>query len=55
LAGTLEFYFDYGSPYLADTQAEAIAKRGGATSCAIPCCWAAATTASCSSRRRWRV
>jgi len=31
LAGTLEFYFDYGSPYLADTQAEAIAKRGGAT------------------------
>jgi len=27
----LEFYFDYGSPYLADTQAEAIAKRGGAT------------------------
>ncbi len=30
---TLEFYFDYGSPYsyLADTQIEAIAKRTGAT------------------------
>lgn len=30
---TLEFYFDYGSPYsyLADTQVEAIAKRAGAT------------------------
>ena len=30
---TLEFYFDYGSPYsyLADTQVEAIAKRTGAT------------------------
>ena len=33
MAGTLEFYFDYGSPYsyLADTQVEAIAKRTGAT------------------------
>jgi 2-hydroxychromene-2-carboxylate isomerase len=32
MAGTLEFYFDYGSPYsyLADTQVEAIAKRTGA-------------------------
>ena len=30
---TLEFYFDYGSPYsyLADTQVEAIARRAGAT------------------------
>ncbi|MDI1283920.1 MAG: 2-hydroxychromene-2-carboxylate isomerase [Reyranella sp.] len=30
---TLEFYYDYGSPYsyLADTQVEAIAKRAGAT------------------------
>lgn len=30
---TLEFYFDYGSPYsyLADTQVEAIAKRAGAS------------------------
>ena len=30
---TLEFYFDYGSPYsyLADTQVEAIAQRAGAT------------------------
>ena len=29
---TLEFYYDYGSPYsyLADTQVEAIAKRAGA-------------------------
>ena len=28
---TLEFYYDYGSPYsyLADTQVEAIAKRAG--------------------------
>ena len=33
MARTLEFYYDYGSPYsyLADTQVEAIAKRGGAT------------------------
>jgi len=33
MAGALEFYFDYGSPYsyLADTQVEAIAKRAGAT------------------------
>jgi 2-hydroxychromene-2-carboxylate isomerase len=33
MAGTLEFYFDYGSPYsyLADTQVEGIAKRTGAT------------------------
>ena len=33
MARTLEFYFDYGSPYsyLADTQVEAIAKRSGAT------------------------
>ena len=33
MARTLEFYFDYGSPYsyLADTQIEAIAKRAGAT------------------------
>lgn len=33
MARTLEFYFDYGSPYsyLADTQVEAIAKRTGAT------------------------
>ena len=33
MAGTLEFYFDYGSPYsyLADTQVESIAKRTGAT------------------------
>jgi len=33
LARTLEFYYDYGSPYsyLADTQVEAIAKRTGAT------------------------
>lgn len=33
LARTLEFYFDYGSPYsyLADTQVEAIAQRTGAT------------------------
>ncbi len=32
MARTLEFYFDYGSPYsyLADTQVEAIAKRAGA-------------------------
>jgi len=32
MAHTLEFYFDYGSPYsyLADTQVEAIAKRAGA-------------------------
>jgi 2-hydroxychromene-2-carboxylate isomerase len=32
MAHTLEFYFDYGSPYsyLADTQVEAIAKRTGA-------------------------
>jgi 2-hydroxychromene-2-carboxylate isomerase len=31
MARTLEFYFDYGSPYsyLADTQVEAIAKRAG--------------------------
>lgn len=30
---TLEFYYDYGSPYsyLADTQVEAIARRAGAT------------------------
>ncbi len=30
---TLEFYYDYGSPYsyLADTQVDAIAKRAGAT------------------------
>ncbi len=33
MARTLEFYFDYGSPYsyLADTQVEAVAKRAGAT------------------------
>ena len=33
MARTLEFYFDYGSPYsyLADTQVEAIAGRAGAT------------------------
>ena len=33
MARTVEFYFDYGSPYsyLADTQIEAIAKRTGAT------------------------
>ena len=33
MARTLEFYYDYGSPYsyLADTQVEAIAKRAGAT------------------------
>lgn len=33
MAGTLEFYFDYGSPYsyLADTQVEAIAERTGST------------------------
>ncbi len=33
MARTLEFYFDYGSPYsyLADTQVEAIARRTGAT------------------------
>jgi 2-hydroxychromene-2-carboxylate isomerase len=32
MARTLEFYFDYGSPYsyLADSQVEAIAKRAGA-------------------------
>ncbi|MFO1162840.1 MAG: DsbA family protein [Reyranellaceae bacterium] len=32
MARTLEFYFDYGSPYsyLADTQVETIAKRTGA-------------------------
>lgn len=32
MARTLEFYFDYGSPYsyLADTQVDAIAKRTGA-------------------------
>ena len=32
MARTLEFYFDYGSPYsyLADTQVESIAKRAGA-------------------------
>jgi 2-hydroxychromene-2-carboxylate isomerase len=32
MARTLQFYFDYGSPYsyLADTQVEAIAKRAGA-------------------------
>jgi 2-hydroxychromene-2-carboxylate isomerase len=32
MARTLEFYFDYGSPYsyLADTQVEAIARRTGA-------------------------
>ena len=32
MARTLEFYFDYGSPYsyLANTQVEAIAKRTGA-------------------------
>ena len=33
MARTLEFFFDYGSPYsyLADTQVEAIARRTGAT------------------------
>ena len=33
MARTLEFFFDYGSPYsyLADTQVEPIAKRAGAT------------------------
>jgi 2-hydroxychromene-2-carboxylate isomerase len=33
MARTLEFYYDYGSPYsyLADTQVEAIAKRAGAS------------------------
>jgi 2-hydroxychromene-2-carboxylate isomerase len=33
MARTLEFYYDYGSPYsyLADTQIEAIAKRAGAS------------------------
>lgn len=33
MARTLEFYFDYGSPYsyLADTQVEAVAQRAGAT------------------------
>ena len=33
MGGTLEFYFDYGSPYsyLADTQVEAIARRTGST------------------------
>ena len=33
MARTLEFYYDYGSPYsyLADTQVEAIAQRSGAT------------------------
>lgn len=33
MARTLEFYFDYGSPYsyLADSQVEAIAQRAGAT------------------------
>ena len=33
MARTLEFYFDYGSPYsyLADTQVEAVAKRAGGT------------------------
>jgi 2-hydroxychromene-2-carboxylate isomerase len=33
MARTLEFYFDYGSPYsyLADTQVEAITRRTGAT------------------------
>jgi 2-hydroxychromene-2-carboxylate isomerase len=32
MARTLEFYYDYGSPYsyLADTQVETIAKRAGA-------------------------
>src|SRR3954467_15642133 len=32
MARTLEFYFDYGSPYsyLADTQVETVAKRAGA-------------------------
>ena len=32
MARTLEFYYDYGSPYsyLADTQVEAIARRAGA-------------------------
>src|SRR5258707_1257258 len=32
MARTLEFYYDYGSPYsyLADTQVDAIAKRAGA-------------------------
>jgi hypothetical protein len=33
MARTLEFYFDYSSPYsyLADTQVEAIARRTGGT------------------------
>jgi len=33
MARTLEFFFDYGSPYayLADTQVEAIAERAGAS------------------------
>jgi 2-hydroxychromene-2-carboxylate isomerase len=33
MSRTLEFYYDYGSPYsyLADTQVEALAKRAGAT------------------------
>ncbi|MBS0517547.1 MAG: 2-hydroxychromene-2-carboxylate isomerase [Proteobacteria bacterium] len=33
MSRTLEFYFDYGSPYsyLADTQVEAVARRAGAT------------------------
>jgi 2-hydroxychromene-2-carboxylate isomerase len=33
MARTLEFYYDYGSPYsyLADTQVEAIARRAGAS------------------------
>ena len=33
MARTLEFYYDYGSPYsyLADTQVEAVAKRAGAS------------------------
>jgi 2-hydroxychromene-2-carboxylate isomerase len=47
MARTLEFYFDYGSPYsyLADTQVEAIASAPARRWRASRCCWAA-----CSSR-----
>ena len=53
MARTLEFYFDYGSPYsyLADTQVEAIAKRAGAAWCASRCCWAACSRRPAMPRR----
>ena len=53
MARTLEFYFDYGSPYsyLADSQVEAVAGRAGASLARKPCCWAACSRQPATHRR----